>query len=832
VVTVVDQSSGGVIATIGIGSAVNGEGQGIAVDPTSHHVFVTNANDNTVTVIDGTTNTTIATTQVDSSPEGVAVDPATRIVYVAGANVTLLSADTGGSIASVPVGGAASAIAVDSTSHLAYALVNSIPAQIVAVNGKAQSAGTPIALSPLLYTYKGIAVDPGSRVYVCDYNTGNVIPIDIGGATPNVLNSFSSGATYPEAIAVDPASHFVYIAGTGNNAVNILNSSGTAQKTVATLRLPTGIAMDQSSGHAYVTDAESDSLSVMNTATLAAAGTIPLGVQPMGLALDTQGQKLYVANLIADSVSVIDAAARKPVANWTGGGYPWSTAIDARLQQVYAVSSADGSVTIFNSADGSIKATLQAGAKGASVVKVNSTTGMVYVSGASGVTVIDGANDKIAATLQTGNTPVGIAIDETANRVYVANQKDGTIGVIDGSSNQVIATWPVPSGNGANNVWKLAIDPALRRLYVSIPPQFVGSFSGLQVLDTFTGASVAQLGGAWSSAAEDVAVNTNTHHVLLSDSGNGTVTVIDGASHLILNTLVTGTAALDLAVDPTAGLVYVSDSFDADIGVFSDQPTPPPAGTPPTPPGTPPPSVSTGGVVSAGSYNALQIAPGGIGAVFGANLAIGTNSATTLPLPTELGGISVLVNGYPAPLFFTSAGQINFQFPWEVLNETQVTIVILVNGVSSAPQTINMPPAGPAIFQLGAQGQGAIQIAGTATLALPAGSIPGAQSRPALAGKDYITIYCTGLGDVTNRPADGAPALANPLSTTKLTPAVTIGGVPANVIFSGLTPGLAGLYQIDVLVPSGAAAGNAVPVVVTIGGATSNAVTMAVQPAN
>jgi len=116
-------------------------------------------------------------------------------------------------------------------------------------------------------------------------------------------------------------------------------------------------------------------------------------------------------------------------------------------------------------------------------------------------------------------------------------------------------------------------------------------------------------------------------------------------------------------------------------------------------------------------------------------------------------------------------------------------------------------------------------IAGTSLLAAPTS----AGRRPALRG-ETISIYCTGLGAVSNPPATGlAAAAADPFSVTTSTTTVTIGGLVAQVSFSGLAPGAVGLYQVNVQVPTGAPAGDAVPVTLTIGGATSNTVTIAVQ---
>jgi uncharacterized protein (TIGR03437 family) len=119
-------------------------------------------------------------------------------------------------------------------------------------------------------------------------------------------------------------------------------------------------------------------------------------------------------------------------------------------------------------------------------------------------------------------------------------------------------------------------------------------------------------------------------------------------------------------------------------------------------------------------------------------------------------------------------------------------------------------------------------IAGTASLAAPNDAFPG--SRPARIG-EYVSIYATGLGDVSNRPGLGSASPLSPLSTTLAKPEVTVGGVPAAVTFSGLAPGYVGLYQINVQVPAGAPTGPNVPIVLTIGGVPSNTATIAVDPA-
>jgi len=163
-----------------------------------------------------------------------------------------------------------------------------------------------------------------------------------------------------------------------------------------------------------------------------------------------------------------------------------------------------------------------------------------------------------------------------------------------------------------------------------------------------------------------------------------------------------------------------------------------------------------------------------------------------------------------------------FQVPWELTGQTQATLAAILNSQSSAAEMVSLAPFAPAIFAMNSEGTGQGAILDTSYRLADS-------TNPATAGSSYISIYCTGLGAVTNQPATGSPALGTPLSWTTTIPTVTIGGASADVSFYGLAPGYAGLYQVNAQVPAGSAKGSAVPVTISIGGATSNEVTVAVQ---
>jgi uncharacterized protein (TIGR03437 family) len=228
-------------------------------------------------------------------------------------------------------------------------------------------------------------------------------------------------------------------------------------------------------------------------------------------------------------------------------------------------------------------------------------------------------------------------------------------------------------------------------------------------------------------------------------------------------------------------------------------------------------STSVSGVVNGASYQAA-FAPGSIVSIFGSGLAGSTMTASTAILPPYLGSLNVYFNGIAAPLFYASPGQINAQVPYGL---TPGTVNVEVDGLAVVHQTATLSAAAPGIFATNGSGTGSGAILRGNDYQLVS------QAAPAQAG-GYILIYCTGLGALTSPIVAGNPG-PTPALTTVVLPQVTIGNIAAQVTFSGLAPGFAGLYQVNAQVPAGVLSGNAVPVILTSGGVSSNTVTIVVQ---
>jgi uncharacterized protein (TIGR03437 family) len=214
-------------------------------------------------------------------------------------------------------------------------------------------------------------------------------------------------------------------------------------------------------------------------------------------------------------------------------------------------------------------------------------------------------------------------------------------------------------------------------------------------------------------------------------------------------------------------------------------------------------------IPAASAVSPLNVAPGEFAAIYGSALAAATQTATTLPYPTQLSDAQVLVNGTPAALEYVSPTQINFLYPNVGAGITQLTVI---NG--SGQQSVNLVVAAavPAVFTASGSGSGAAAAIDDTT-----GTVVSANA-PAHAG-DWVSLYLTGLGATT---------MQNGLNYAQIQPTVTVGGQNCPTNYAGRAPTLSGVDQINCQIP-GSVTGTAVPVIVNSNGRLSNTVTLAIQ---
>ena len=183
-------------------------------------------------------------------------------------------------------------------------------------------------------------------------------------------------------------------------------------------------------------------------------------------------------------------------------------------------------------------------------------------------------------------------------------------------------------------------------------------------------------------------------------------------------------------------------------------------------------------------------APGSIVSLFISGFSLPTAAASTIPLPTNLGGVTVTIAGQPLPLFYVSSTQINAQIPWNLPGGAN-SVTVSGGGVS-ATAAFSPVAAAPGIFVFGTDRAVAQNQDYTLNDA----------SHPAKAGT-YVTVYLTGIGPLDNPVGLGNATPSQPLSRATTLAQATVNGWPAQIQFLGMAPGFVGLAQANIQIPPG-----------------------------
>jgi uncharacterized protein (TIGR03118 family) len=467
----------------------------------------------------------------------------------------------------------------------------------------------------------------------------------------------------------------------------------------------------------------------------------------------------------------------------------------------------------------------------------NSTTGFLLANGTKASFIFateDGTvsawNGGTTATVMIDNSAAGIvykgmaiATNNGAPMLYMANFSYGVIDVLD--TNFKLTSVPggfgdalLPAGYAPFNIWNIN-----NQLYVMYAKQDSTKKNdqpgvGNGVVDIFdlNGnllqrlTSGGPLNSPWGVAVSGGGWGAFSNAVLVGNFGDGKINAFDPKTGNLLGTLqdptgkaisIQGLWAISFGNGGSAGdakyLYFVAGIFNGTTtqhGLLGSL--------------APPAQVTA--VQNAASGATGAIAPGEIlelnGITIGPRPAV---SSTTSPVGTVLGGTTVTINGTPAPILYTHADQTNVIVPW---GATGTTANIVVTSGSTVTQTLSVPmaAAAPGLFT------------GSTALAWNQDGTLNSATNAATAGS-VLVLYANGLGQTEPPGQDGTKYSTLVLAETVAPVTATVGGKTATVIYAGSAPGqVAGVMQVELVVPTGAGTGG-VPVVLSSSGASSTA---------
>ncbi|MGP0075296.1 MAG: IPT/TIG domain-containing protein [Bryobacteraceae bacterium] len=235
-------------------------------------------------------------------------------------------------------------------------------------------------------------------------------------------------------------------------------------------------------------------------------------------------------------------------------------------------------------------------------------------------------------------------------------------------------------------------------------------------------------------------------------------------------------------------------------------------------------STAISAVVNSASFLPGAVSPGELVTIFGANLGPSAEiqgNVISDVVANTLENTQVLVGGVAAPILFASPTQINTVVPFNI-SGTTAQVQVMYQGQSTASTTVPVQAASPAVFSVTSNG------GGQGAILNQDGSV-NSPNNPASPGS-VVALFATGAGVTTPASTDGFLTSA-PYPTPNLPVSVTINGETAQVLYAGAAPGLvAGVLQINVVLPADTLAATYDQIVVTVGGFSSpSAVTVTVN---
>jgi YVTN family beta-propeller protein len=289
---------------------------------------------------------------------------------------------------------------------------------------------------------------------------------------------------------------------------------------------------------AYITNATSHDVSVVNIATNAVAATIPVGNSPQGVSVNSDGSKVYIANgSFTGTVSVINAATNTVTTTIPVGHYPSGISVSPDGSKVFVANMYNpGTVSVIDAATNAVITSITVGANPGGIC-VSPDGNKVYVANnydsPGTVSVIDVASYTVSASIIVGTRPWGISLSPDGSKLYVCNASDNNVSVVNTSTNTVSTTITVGSGP-----YGICVSPDGSKVYVT------------NHNNNGSGNSVSVINSAVDTVSATIAVGATPWGISVSPDGSkifvplgsatNTVSVINTATNTVMTSITVG----------------------------------------------------------------------------------------------------------------------------------------------------------------------------------------------------------------------------------------------------------------------------------------------------
>ena len=530
---------------------------GVAVNSNTNMIYVTNSATGTTSVVNGLSNTIVATITVGTLPEYIALNPVTNYIYVSNVTSATVSCINGYSntvTSSVPVSGVPGSIVANSITNYIFTTVNSPTGNVAFINGQYNTASTLLS-TPLTAKFLTINYYTTSKS-IYDINGNQIFKASVDGSQQTTINA-SLNVSPPQSIYTS-VQKTIDMSSVSTGSAYFDSQAGVHYPNVATVNSSTGFGTVPPGGYVqqanYVycsnSNGSSNAVTVYSTLTNTLVATLSMTRPGIGVA-NPFTNLVYVLGVSSAIVYVINSLSNTLIGNFSIPAVGYGIGINYFTNTLYIMGGGTSNLYVINAYTNTLIKTISLPHSCYQFVTVNPVTNTVYMicstSGTYYVVVVNGTYNSVVASITLPANAVNLAINTNTNTLFVASNN---IDVINCFTNTIIATI-APSTQPIC----MAVNSATNILYAF-------TSSGLSVINCSNNYQIVTTVSLSTVSIGQIEVNTALN----------TVYYQSGTSFIVLNGY-TNTVAATIPNSNLGEYYIYSNSLDPTFNVYNSNNT-------------------------------------------------------------------------------------------------------------------------------------------------------------------------------------------------------------------------------------------------------------------